>query len=320
MVVEELVHRGHDVTLFASDDSMVSGRLVPYGHRRDGARASRLKCRLRLHRLLVEWRRRVDVIHSFGPLAHLLPVLPLGVRKIQTYGSPLNRRRLRVGAMLGGTTLTFTACSEWLAASAGGIGRWECVYNGIDAGRYRLAREGGQEDLVFLGRLDRIKGVHTAIQVARGAGHRLLLAGTVAESGENRQYFEREIRPAIDGDRVRYVGPVDDGEKQALLGGARALLFPIEWEEPFGLVMIEAMACGTPVVGLRRGAVPEVVTDGIDGFVCESPEEMITAVKRLDGIDREACRRTVERRFSAEVVVAQYERVYRRALAGGTGR
>jgi glycosyltransferase involved in cell wall biosynthesis len=159
----------------------------------------------------------------------------------------------------------------------------------------------------------RIKGAHLAVEAARRAGHRLILAGNVPP--KHRAWFEARIVPHIDGDRVRYVGPVDDAEKSARLGGACALLMPIQWEEPFGLVMAEAMACGTPVIGFGRGSVPEVVADGETGFVVDTVEEMSAAVGRLSVISRAACRARAERLYSDAALTDCNLGVYAQVIA-----
>lgn len=214
-------------------------------------------------------------------------------------------------------TLTFTACSRSCARGGEGIGRWEVIHNAIRPEQYDYQPTSrGDSYLVFLGRVDRIKGAHTAIEVAKRTGKRLVIAGNVAPSGENAQYFREIIQPHLDGTTVSYIGPVDDRAKNKILGGAEALLFPIEWEEPFGIVMVEAMACGTPVIAFRRGAVPEVVTDGHDGFACDTIDEMADAVRRLGDIDRRACRQTVDVRFSQKVMAGQYLDLYKKILKG----
>ncbi|HAH20018.1 MAG TPA: glycosyl transferase, partial [Candidatus Omnitrophica bacterium] len=139
------------------------------------------------------------------------------------------------------------------------------MYHGVELEEYKYNANPDGKYLVFLGRLCRIKGVHTAIDAAKAVNQQLKIAGTVASSGADLEYFKNEVEPRIDGKQIQYIGPVDDRQKSELLAQASALLFPIEWEEPFGLVMIEAMACGTPVIAFRRGAVPEIVTDGING-------------------------------------------------------
>lgn len=320
MVVQGLLERGHQVTLFASDDSSAPCRLVPFGHRRSGSVLVELRQLFTLFYHLVRHRGDFDVVHCFGRLMYLLPLLPLRMPKIQSYGFlEIDRRRLQVADRLARGTLVLTACSNSCAALCAAraeknVGRWKVVYNGVPLRKYHFSGEYRENSyLVFLGRLEPIKGAHTAIAVARATGKRLIIAGTIAGE-DNLDYFKRDIEPEIDGDQIQYIGPVDDRQKNDLLGGALALLFPIEWEEPFGLVMIEAMACGTPVIGFRRGAVPEIVTDGVDGFVCASVQEMVSAVHRLSEIDRAACRKKVESCFSEAVVLSAYEKLYKQLL------
>jgi glycosyltransferase involved in cell wall biosynthesis len=166
---------------------------------------------------------------------------------------------------------------------------------------------------VFLGRVERIKGPHHAVEVARRSGRRLVIAGNLPETGPDAQ-FARSLVASLDGERARYVGPVDDSQKNALLGRAAALLMPIEWEEPFGIVMAEALACGTPVLGLARGSVPEVVEHGRTGFVSHDVDEMVGHVGRIDELDRAACRESARRRFSSSVMAEGFLDVYRAAL------
>ena len=139
---------------------------------------------------------------------------------------------------------------------------------------------------MFLGRLDPIKGAHDAIEIARRAGRRLIIAGTRVASGPDVAYFDREIAPHVDGESVRFIGPVDDAAKDRVLGTAAALLMPIGWEEPFGIVMAEAFACGTPVIAFARGSVPEVIREGVNGFACRTVDEAADAVRALGRIDR----------------------------------
>src|SRR5262249_10100309 len=145
----------------------------------------------------------------------------------------------------------------------------------------------------------------------------LILAGNVPDEQRHRHFFESHIAPSLDGVHVTYLGPVDDTAKNQLLGRASALLMPILWDEPFGIVMAEALACGTPVIGLNRASVPEIVTDGVNGFICDSLDALVDAVGRLGEIDRAACRRIMEDRFSDAAIVDAYEMLYYR-LTGGS--
>jgi glycosyltransferase involved in cell wall biosynthesis len=164
--------------------------------------------------------------------------------------------------------------------------------------------------LAFLGRLEPFKGVHHAIAIARSTGRRLIIAGNRVEAGPHTDYFDQEIAPYLDGVRIRYIGPVDDRQKNALLGSAAALLMPVEWEEPFGIVMTEALACGTPVLGFARGSVPEVVMNGVNGFLCHTVSDAIAAVGQLREIDRAKVRLDCEARFSDRAIVDAYESLY----------
>jgi glycosyltransferase involved in cell wall biosynthesis len=167
--------------------------------------------------------------------------------------------------------------------------------------------------LVFLGRMTPEKAPHAAIEIAEAAGVPFTLAGRVEPTA--REYFEREVEPRPKHRLLRYVGEVNDAGRQTLLGSALALLFPIDWPEPFGLVMIEAMACGTPVIARPKGAASEVVENGVNGILADDEERLVQAVKDVRDVDRAACRRDVEQRFSVAAMAEDYERVYEELLA-----
>jgi len=189
------------------------------------------------------------------------------------------------------------------------IGRWHMVPNGVPLHTYTFQLIISDDaPLVFLGRNEEIKGPHWAIEIAKRTGNRLVIAGNIPAGKQD--WFDAHVAPHIDGRQIIYVGPVDDAAKNVLLGNAKAFLMPILWEEPFGIVMAEALACGTPVIGLRRGAVPEVVDDGVTGFVRDTVDELVGAVNRHDELSRAACRADTERRFSANAIVDRYLAVY----------
>ncbi|HJU03334.1 MAG TPA: glycosyltransferase family 4 protein [Actinomycetes bacterium] len=207
----------------------------------------------------------------------------------------------------------FVAISESQRSMAPENLRWAgVVYNGIPIDRYAL-RADKEEFLLFLGRADEEKAPHLAIEAARRAGRRLVMCVTIKNERE-RSYWAEQVEPLLDDD-VEVRGECDQDQKADLLARARALLFPIQWPEPFGLVMTEAMACGTPVVAWRNGSVPEVVVDGETGFIVSSVEEMATAVDRVHELDPQTMRARVEQRFSADAMVTGYEDVYRQVLA-----
>jgi glycosyltransferase involved in cell wall biosynthesis len=310
LLVEGLVARGHAVTLFAHSDSKVSCDLVSYSGHRSGSPADTMMNAAQI--AFEAARRHPDVIHSFGRLAYLLPVLPLPVPKVMSYQRAVTPRSVDLGLRLSRGTLHFTACSRQLLREIDGPA-WQVIYNGVQVEKYQFEPAvAADAPLMFLGRIERIKGTHLAIEVARKAKRRLIIAGNVPAGDEHVAYFKTEIEPHVDGRAIMYAGPVDDVMKSELLSQVQALLMPILWNEPFGIVMAEAFACGTPVIGLSRGSVPEVVADGVTGFVCRTVDEMVAAVDRLSAIDRRACREIAERRFSQHAIVDAYEALYRR--------
>ena len=316
-LVRGLTAHGHQVTLFAHPESDVPATLVPYGSPPHFTKLARTKELWQVGTRLWRDRDRFDLVHSFGRLAALLPVLgDRTLPKIQSYQRDgLPWRSIRTACRLARNSVCFTACSSnvyrALPAADGSFGNWHTIFNGVDLAKYTFRREvSGDAPLAFLGRLEPIKGGHNAIAIAKGAGRRLVIAGNRVP--ECHEYFESQIAPHLDNDRVQYVGPVDDDEKNAILSNAAALLMPIEWEEPFGIVMAEAMACGTPVIGFARGSVHEVVLHGVNGFVCRETADAVAAVGRLAAIDRPRVRDDCQQRFSSTVVVDQYERLYTR--------
>jgi glycosyltransferase involved in cell wall biosynthesis len=312
MLAHGLVSRGHQVTLFANSDSATAGSLVPWPGRssRSANDTARNAATLARH----VYGKRFDFVHSFSRIAYLAPLLPLPICKLMTYQRQIRRQSVRLGHSLSRGTLWFSAISRWMMRDVEQIGTWRVVFNGVRLATYEYRahiRPGAP--LVFLGRVEEIKGAHLAIEIAKRAGVPLVIAGNVPP--EHQSWFERTIVPHLDGERVTYVGSVDDPQKNKLLGGALALLMPILWEEPFGIVMAEAMACGTPVLGLARGAVPEVIHHGITGFISNDVDGLVGAVPRLREIDRAACRARVERLYSDAAVTNAYVEVYREMLA-----
>jgi len=316
-LVRGLVARGHDVTLLANAASRTAGRLVPYGVPPHVGRRARVAELWQVGSYLTRHIAAFDLVHSFGRLAALLPILPVRrIAKIQSYQrDAVPWRSVRTAQRLAGSSIRFTGCSTSVYAAPGGsgppAGRWQTIFNGADLSRYTFVAAVPQDaPLVFLGRLERFKGPHHAIAIARRAGRRLVIAGPRVVSGPDADFFDREIAPHLS-DRITYVGPLDDPGKDALLGSAAALLMPIEWAEPFGIVMAEALACGTPVVGAPRGSVPEVVRDGVNGYLAETVDAAAAAVARLGAIDRRVVRADAEARFSDRAIVDQYEALYR---------
>ena len=315
MLVRGLVRRGHEVTLFANPESQVQCHLLPYPRLRSQSKTDTLANMWHVSFAIL--RGSFDVVHSFARLAYLAPLLPWRIPKIMSYQRSIDDRSVRLGNSLSRGTLHFTGCSAHVIQPWALRGNFHVVYNGVTLETYRATEwVSGEAPLTYLGRVEEIKGVHLAIEVARRSGRRLVIAGNVPEGAPHQQYFADKIAPQLNGITAQYVGAVDDCAKNELLGRSAALLMPLLWEEPFGIVMAEALACGTPVIGLQRGSLPEIVQHGVNGFVCGSVEEMVAAVGRLPEIDRRDCRRIADEKFSDHVIVEAYERLYREVVKG----
>jgi glycosyltransferase involved in cell wall biosynthesis len=312
MLARGLIAHGHNVTVFSHPDSTTSGRLIPWAGRSSHSVPDTVRNAAMLARYAIS--ERFDLVHSFSRIAYLTPLLPGSIPKLMTYQREITRRSVQLGHALSRGSLWFTAISRWMMRDVEDVGTWRLVFNGVPLGSYSFQPDPGQNaPFVFLGRLEAIKGPHLAIEIARRASVPLVIAGNIAP--EHRAWFDATVAPHVDGVQVAYVGPVNDSQKNELLGRARALLMPILWEEPFGIVMAEAMACGVPVLGLRRGAVSEVVEHGLTGFLADDVSGLVNAVGRLGEIDRASCRARVERLFSHTSVVDSYLRVYSEMLA-----
>jgi glycosyltransferase involved in cell wall biosynthesis len=312
-LANELVHRGHTVTLWAAPGSETDGLVESFGHEGEWTRWSNTRNMIVLTSRLLLRPHAYDLIHNFGRLAYLTTILGRDLPKVQTYMRRVNPENMRRASSLGARRLHYTAVSAAIRdTGTPGGGTWSVIYNCASPERYtcRTDVDPRTAPLVFLGRLERCKGAHTAIGVARRLKRRLILAGNISTLPEEREYFHSEVEPAIDGHLVSYVGPVADREKDSLLGQAAALLLPIEWEEPFPVVLPEALLCGTPVVAFRRGGVPEGIEEGRTGFVCDTIDDMTRAVCRLGEIDRATCRAVGQRRFSRQAIADEYEQLY----------
>lgn len=316
-LVRELRVRGHEVALVAHADSTCAVEEF-HAWAREGLGAVDSLRNGDVLRAAVE-SFRPDVVHSFSRLLYLLPLASSPIPRIMSYQRAPTARTVRWSRRIARGRLVFTGCSEYICRlGRHGGGTWHAIPNFVDPTFYRF-EETVTDDapLVFLSRVERIKGAHGAIRAARATGRRLIIAGNRVHSPEHDRYWHEEIAPHLGRDGIEYVGAVDDARKNALLGGAAAMIVPIEWDEPFGIVFAEALACGTPVISTLRGAVPEIVRDGVEGFLATSDDALAAAIRRLPEIDRRLCRRRVEEAFATAVVTDRYERLYGELCRGG---
>ena len=312
-LTDELVRQGHQVTLFASGDSCTDATLVA-----PVPKALRLaKCAdpLAQHLLLVELITQradeFDVIHF-----HIAPLHFSMARRLATPHVTTLHGRLdlpEVPALYGEfCDLPLVSVSDAQRTPLPDQNWIGTVYHGLPNRELRFNPEPGKY-LAFLGRISPEKRVDRAIAIAKACELPLKIAAKVDPADE--VYFRTHIEPLLDHPLIEYCGEITETQKSGFLGGAMALLFPIDWPEPFGLVMIEALACGTPVVAIRGGSVPEVLDDGVTGFICDDLDEAVEATRRIQTLDRRVCRRTFEERFTAAHMAEEYIQLYRRLAA-----
>jgi glycosyltransferase involved in cell wall biosynthesis len=310
---EELVAAGHDVTLFASGDSDTSAQLVPMCERSlrlDASCVDQLAHHIRMVEEVYRAAADFDIIHFHIDYLHF----PLSCRQRGPRLTTLHGR-LDIPDL---SPLYRTFPDEPLVSISDaqrlpiGWANWQAtVHHGLPSNLLR-PRQGGGDYLAFLGRISPEKRPDRAIELARRLGHPLKIAAKVDRA--DREYFEAKIRPLLATELVEFVGEIAEHEKEEFLGEAAALLFPVDWPEPFGLVMIEAMACGTPVVAWRCGSVPEIIEDGVTGYIVDSMEEAEAALRRTEGFDRRRCREEFEARFTAARMAEQYVQTYREVV------
>jgi glycosyltransferase involved in cell wall biosynthesis len=256
---------------------------------------------------------RPDVLHSFSRLGYMLPLLPRRLPKVMSYQRHTGGRQVAWAARIGGRSLRFTGCSEFIASMGRATaGNWQSIPNFVELEKISFTPSvPADAPLVFLSRIESIKGPDIAIGIAKASGSRLILAGNRAERGPEREFWDSRIAGQIGRDGIEWIGEVNDAQKNELLGKAAALVVPIQWDEPFGIVFAEALAAGTPVITCSRGATPEIIEQGRTGFFITDVASGAEAVRRLGQIDRSACRRTAAERFSRDVCVEQYLELYR---------
>jgi glycosyltransferase involved in cell wall biosynthesis len=314
LLADGLIERGHDVTLFAPPGSETEAELVPPLGEVPPEELIGDPWYEAAHAVSAYERgSEFDLLHDHtGPVGASIGAMS-DHPTVHTLHGPFTEQTSMLYRRIA-RRHWFVAISENQRSMGPANLRWGgVVYNGIALDRYPF-REDKEDFLFFIGRADEEKAPHLAIQAARRAGRRLVMCVTTKNQREQ-TYWADQVEPLL-GDDIEVRGECDQDQKTALLARAAAMLFPIQWPEPFGLVMTEAMACGTPVIAWRNGSVPEVVADGQTGVVVSSVEEMAAAVDRVGELDPRVIRERVQERFSAEAMVTGYERAYERALAG----
>ena len=308
LLTEALVKRGIDVTLFATGDSLTSARLravCKKGYEEDRSIEPKVWECLHISEVF-EHAGEFDLIHNnfdFLPLTYSGLISTPVITTIHGFSSP----KIYPVYQKYNDRAFYVSISK--ADRLDSLDYVANVYHGIDISQFTFQQRPG-EYLLFFGRIHIDKGAGEAIEIAKKSGMKLIMAGIIQDS----QYYEKNIRPFIDGRRVVYVGSAGPEKRDSLLGNAYALLHPINFNEPFGLSVVESMACGTPVIAFNRGSMPELINHGHNGFLVQTVDEAVAAVHDIPMIERSACRRVVEERFTADRMAKDYIDVYRRIL------
>ncbi len=312
LLTEELVRRGLDVTLFATADSLTRARLAavcPAGYEEDRTLDPKVwEC---LHvSACFERGREFDLIHNqfdFLPLTYTRLVPTPVVTTIHGFSSP----KILAVYKKYDREVAYVSISD--ADRSPELSYAATIHHGIDLERFTFRARPAGDYLLFFGRIHPDKGAREAIEIARRAGKKLVMAGIVQDVA----YFKTAVEPALASSHVTFIGSVGPDRRDELLGGALALLHPIGFNEPFGLSVVEALACGTPAVAFNRGSMPEIITPGETGFLVSTVEEAVDGVGRIHDIDRARCRAAVERKFTKERMTDEYIRLYEKILSGG---
>ena len=333
LLTDELVRRGHEVTLFATGDSETLAKLdpgCPKALRSLNVNEQEYNVYAQMQLSKVFGRaNEFDIIHSHvdysalafsklvkTPVIHTLHKTFL--QMLETFLKLDNAERIEQ-IFVQHQNQNYVSVSKSLQRHDLGLNYVAAVYNAIAADRFEFrAIPEDPPYLAFLGRMSPEKGPHLAIEIARRSGWKLKMAGKI--DSRDREFFEREVAAYFDGDQIQFLGEVDDDQKKQLIGGATATLFPITWSEPFGLVMPESMACGTPVIAMALGAAPEVIDHGKTGFLCDNVDECVAALAQVHSLDRYACRDHVNANFSVKHMTDGYEKIYQQVLGESFGR
>lgn len=314
LLTEGLVARGHDVTLFASGDSVTCAKLsslYPIALGNSGLNKSDISKPLAHYKACYDRAGEFDIIHSHGQYTSLAGAAGLKTPVVFTWhgsfypGEAPEEKRVQLAQH---KNFNYISISDNQRGGLADLHYVATVYNALNISEYIYVPQKKQEYLLWIGRMSPKKGAYEAIMAAKSVGIRLEMAAAIDPI--DRPYFEEKIKPLIDGQSVIYHGEIGHKALVELYGGAIATLYPISWHEPFGLVMTESMACGTPVIAFDIGSVPEIVQDTVTGFIVHDAPGLADAIQRIGEIDRAACRKHVEDHFTVERMVTDYERIY----------
>jgi glycosyltransferase involved in cell wall biosynthesis len=312
-LTEELVRQGHDVTLFASGDSITKARLIPAtakSLRLDSACVDQLAHHFVMLEQVYRDAEQFDIIHFHIDYLHFPWTRREQMQSVTTLHGRLDYPDL-VPLHREYESMPMVSISDSQREPLPWLNWQGTVYHGLPKEQYQFHPEEGKY-LAFVGRISPEKRVDRAIEIAKRLGMPLKIAAKIDKV--DREYFHNEVEPLFNNRFVEYVGEIGEREKNDFLGNAHALLFPINWREPFGLVMIEAMACGTPVIAFRQGSVPEVIEDGVTGFIVDDVDAAVKAVERVPSLSRKTCRRYFEEHFTATRMALDYSAIYRRLI------
>jgi glycosyltransferase involved in cell wall biosynthesis len=322
-LAERMMKKGHDVTLFAAGDSKTSAKLVSVT--KDSLLKQGIPWKFQYYdiyniteALKMAMAKKFDIVHTHLDLTEIFFSQFFPVPVLHTIHNPLyitnvkkptaKHRLLLLKKFRDNNYIAISKSQKKLCPYR--LNFLKVIYNGMEVKNFKFNPKSG-DYFLWTARIDKYKGIENAIEIAEKTGIKLVLAGRLEEF--NKEYFKEKIKPRL-GKNIKFIGEYSKNEKSKIFGGAKALLYPILWHEPFGLVMTEAMACGTPVIAFDRGSVSEVVKDGKTGFVVNTVPQAVKAVEKIDTIKREDCRRWVEDKFSVEKMVDEYERVYYKLL------
>lgn len=308
-LAKEYTAAGHKVILIANPQSTCkhANKVIGWHGSNSGNIFHTIKNAIQLLKLVIK--EKPQAIHSFSRLLYLYPVFAFTkVSVVQSYQRAISKKSTSLASKIAGKKLQFTACAGHLFNEFIDKSKWTAVYNFTDTKYFTFDNTKVRNHFAFLGRIEPIKGTAEAIEACLLANEKLIIAGNIPN--EHKAYFNEKVQPNLKQGSIEYIGPVNDEQKKELLQNAKALLFPIQWEEPFGIVMAESLACGTPVIAFNRGSVPEVIINNENGFIVNTVNEMQEKIKLINTINNYSVSLSAKEKFSDEVIAKKYISIF----------